>query len=249
MVFCLDIYNGKRRKKQIDNQEWLKNENKKRPLSTNEIIALSECRRNDYINNRFVVHRVSLNINVDYRGSLSSEGRWDKISLNYNDIYSAITKLLQYKRHEWSVWVLTNEDESKYLWANKGDDNQSTYFKGDFSTLIMLALGSSCNTVIHFHNHPHTQDRYWNLLQPSDTDIETFNEIKNIFNDCGLNYIAGIASQGYFKIYGQCFSENYIPEGCSVEEIKAQNNLSRQSNYDLRKELDEKGKITINALD
>ena len=218
------------------------------PLSNEEVALLAEVRRADYINRSFRIVPLKASVNPRYRESLDRNGRWDRVSLKYKEILPLLTELLRYKRHEWYVWVLANEFEAKYIWANKGDDNKSCYFTGSIPYLIYLAKENNCNTVIGFHNHPHTKDRYWDLLKPSNTDLKSFNYYADTFNKVGLNYIDGLCSQGRYIVYGQMFSEKYCPVHCSVEEISAQNGLSGSDNRLLHKELRKKKHIKIESV-
>lgn len=217
------------------------------PLSDVEIKRLSEARRADYINSHFRIDTTRATVNPRYRESLAKFGRWDKVSIEYSKICPLITDLLKYKRHEWSVWVLANEHEGKFIWANKGDDNESCYFMGDMAYLIELAHDNDCNTVIHFHNHPHTQDRYWNLLSPSKTDIDTLEKMKVRFDAAKLNYISGLCSQGRFIIYGQMFYSSFYPGNSKTASIVAVIN-GEKANKELHKELRRIGNTKIKPL-
>ncbi len=200
----------------------------RRPLSPEQISKLAEARRCHYINQNFRFSSDRFNVNPKYRESLSKEGRWDRVSISYPVIATAIAEILRYKRHEWYVLVLSNEKESKFIWANKGDDNKSCYSKANIIQTILLAESNDCNTVMAFHNHPHTQDSYWNLLAPSETDIVSCNRFKQVFNEVGLNYIDGLVSQGNYIIYGYSFADSYHPAGSTIEEINKENNNNKK---------------------
>lgn len=209
----------------------------KRPLSDEEVELLSKARRNAYINELFAFSHQPKPINPEYRSSLNREGRWDKIDIELKHTLAILTELLKYKRHEWSVWCLANDSRCIYLWANKGWDNSSCYFKGSMHQLIDLANATGCTTLIHMHNHPHTADRTWNLLSPSDTDLQTFSGMKDTCNEAGLNFVDALCSQGKYIIYGFSFYEGYYPAGTRVEDIAAENGIDEKSNYILHKEL------------
>ena len=215
----------------------------RKPLTDEQVAALAEARKCNYINTHFCFSENGFKINPKYRESLNKEGRWDRVSISYPVIGSAIAELLRFKRHEWSIMILANEKEAKYIWANKGDDNSSCYSKANFLHLLMLANTNECNTVLHFHNHPHTQERYWNLLVPSETDLKTLKTLTDYFNKAGLNFIDGIVSQGKYTIFGYGFSPEYRPKGTTVEEISLENNKSKKGNYKLHREL-KKNKYT-----
>ena len=215
----------------------------RRPLNENEIKELSECRRIVYINKIFQFTHDKAKVNPAYRSSLDKEGRWDRIDISLTETPALITELLRYKRHEWSVWCLTDEEKSRFIWANKGDDNESCYFKGSISHLVSLAKGANCSTVIHFHNHPHTAERTWNLLSPSKQDLKTLEKMSERFDDEGMNYISALCSQGNFIVYGSSFSTKYYPPGTSTAEIEKENGISQWKNYKLHRELQKnKGK-------
>lgn len=209
----------------------------RRPLSEDEVTKLANARKCRYINENFRFSSNGFTINPKYRESLTKEGRWDRVSINYPAIATAVAELLRYKRHEWFIWVLTNEKESKYLWANKGDDNKSCYSKANIIQALLLAESNECNTIMMFHNHPHTKERYWNLLSPSETDLNTCNHFKQIFNEMGYNFIDGLVSQGKYIIYGYEFSDKFHPAGSKIEDINQENNVSKKKNYKLHKEL------------
>lgn len=207
-----------------------------RALSKEEITKLSNIRKIKYINSHFSFSRSTYNINPKYRASLNVSGRWDKISISTKDVLSFLTVLLRYKRHEWTAFVLANESEAKYIWANKGDDNESCYYKGNLLDIVNLAKTSNCNTIIKIHNHPHTHDRYWNLLSPSDQDMKTFEILKQHLTKNGLNFIDALCTQGNFLIFGYCF-DNYSPPNSNEEDILKENNISKFKNYKLHIEI------------
>ena len=221
----------------------------KKPLTEEEIARLSEIRRIKYINDHFVFLHRDIVSNPRYRESLNTSGRWDCISIDYRSVFFFLADLLKYKRHEWFIYVLSDEHEAKLLWANKGDDNSSCYYLGSNDQLVELAKANDCNTVICFHNHPHTQDRYWNLLSPSETDINTFERLSDFYNERGLNFIDGLCSQGKYSVYGQSFSYDYIPPGCSIREIANENAVTNKGNRRLRKELRKGKRIRIMQID
>ena len=213
---------------------WLTHQS---PLTDAQVSQLSEARKCQYINAHFQFTRKTFSVNPQFRESLEKEGRWDHISIDYAEIGSAIAELLRYKRHEWFIWILANDSKAQYLWANKGDDNASCYSKANMPRLLLLAETTDCNTVIHFHNHPHTKGRYWNLLQPSETDMDTCKTLTELFDSVDLNFIDGLVSQGDFIVFGYHFTKRYYPSGCSVEEIKKENGINKAKNYKLHKEL------------
>ena len=219
-----------------------------RPLNDKEIAELSRVRRIEYINTHFRFSQKGYRINPQYRESLDKRGRWDKIPIPFEQIGSFLTELLRFKRHEWFVWVLTDEISAKLIWANKGDDNESCYFRGSRIQLVLLAANNQCNTVICFHNHPHTKDRYGDLLSPSDTDLRTYSKLKEFYNERGLNFIDGLCTQGRFIIYGQSFSDTYFPVTTSQAEIRSENAICPKNNYKLHKELRKKKRIRMNSL-
>lgn len=209
-----------------------------KPLNEDEIAMLSKARKAIYINTHFKFSDKKYNVNPKYRACIASDGRWDKVSIAYSMIPSFVADLLRLKRHEWHVYVLSNENEGKWVWCHKGDDNSQVRI----AHLLMAfaadkAIASGCNTIISMHNHPHIQERYWNLLKPSDADLECFETEEKIFNENGLNLICGIVSQGEYSIYGYSFPTSYMPHGCSIEEIKEANGNNRKANAKLREEL------------
>lgn len=216
-----------------------------RPLNEDEIKELSSSRRIKYINERFQFTHGVVGVNPSYRASLNADGRWDRIDIPIKELPSLVSQLLRYKRHEWSLWCLCDDLHCKLLWANKGYDNQSCYFKGSMEQLAILAVQEGCSTLIHMHNHPHTQERYGNLLSPSTADLETLESMKEFCETVGLNFIDGICSQGEFKIFGCSFPDNYFPDDSSVDIIKNQNGISKKRNYQLHKELKKTRKIKL----
>lgn len=220
----------------------------KGPLEDGQIERLSRIRQIRYINENFNIDHTQIGVNVQYRSCLNKTGRWDKVSLPFNETMAFVTELLKYKRHEWYIMMLCDENECKYIWANKGNDSSSCYFNGDLDVLVALAQANKCNTVITMHNHPHTRDIYWNLLQPSDTDLNSYKRLKEIYNEAGLNYICGLCTQGKFMIYGQSFSALYFPENASVEKIAMENNKSEKDNLKLHRELRRYKRIKLKEL-
>lgn len=220
----------------------------RRPLLDNEIEMLSQARRKAYINELFAFSHQPASVNPEYRASLSHEGRWDRVDVELKKTLSLLTELLKYKRHEWSVWCLANDTRCMYLWANKGWDNSSCFFKGSMVQLVALAKSTGCTTLIHMHNHPHTADRTWNLLRPSDTDLQSLSSMQDICDEAGLNYIDALCSQGKYIIFGFSFFDGYYPTGTRVEDIAAENGLSEKSNYSLHKELRKIKNVKINLL-
>lgn len=219
-----------------------------RPLTENEIKELSEARRREYINRNFHLSHTSLSINSNYRSSLEKAGRWDRINIAYSNSCSFLTELLRYKRHEWFVILIADEHQGKLIWANKGNDNASCYFKGRLEEVVRLAEQNKCNTVIMMHNHPHTADRSWNLLIPSDTDLHTFDRCRNFFDEHGLNLIDAVCSMGEFSVYGQNFAQSFFPSGTSFSEISLLNDASSKDHLRLHYELRLKKRIKLKTV-
>lgn len=220
----------------------------RRPLAESEIKQLSECRRAVYISKIFQFTHEKTKVNPAYRSSLDKEGRWDRIDIPLRETPSLITELLRYKRHEWFVWCLADEEKSRFIWANKGDDNESCYFKGSISQLVALAKAANCSTVIHFHNHPHTAEITWNLLNPSMQDLKTLENMSGRFGAEGMNYISALCSQGGFIVYGSSFASQYYPKGTSTAEIEKENGISQWNNYKLHRELQKHRKAKIKQI-
>ncbi|MBO5210659.1 MAG: hypothetical protein J6B80_01865 [Clostridia bacterium] len=215
-----------------------------RPLTSEEILKLSKIRQIKYINKFFHFSRQQFNINPSFRSHLDQSGRWDKISLPVSATASFLTALLKYKRHEWWVMVLADEYTAKLIWANKGLNNESCYFKGDYETLLNLAKKYNCNTIISMHNHPHTSDRYWNLLHPSETDLKTAKKLKSLFKNEKMNLIESLCSQGDFIVYDYMFSSPF--PNTSIKEISAENNISENNNYKLHCEIRNGKNLKVN---
>lgn len=215
----------------------------KRPLTDKEIIDFANVKRTYLIYKTFDFTHIQFNVNPKYRESLDSRGRWDRASLKLTETLSCFTDLLKYKRHEWFLWGLADEKECKFIWANKGYDNESCYFSGSFSGLVALAKENKCHTVISMHNHPHTKERYWNLLKPSQTDINTYNKLKSFFESKGLNYIDALCTQGSFMIYGFSICDDYLPAEQIADEIRERNNKSKLINKVLRIQYNEAKKF------
>lgn len=209
----------------------------RRPLTEDEMERLSSARRVASINKTYSFTHNVVRVNPDYRASLNKEGRWDRVSIPLGETLSLLTQMLRYKRHEWSVWCIADETECKYVWANKGDDNVSCYFKGSMAVVAALAETSRCNTLIHMHNHPHTQERTWNLLSPSETDLETLQHMSQVCEGIGLNFVDALCSQGKFIVFGWAFPDQYYPAGSSVEEVRIENGISKAQNFRLHTEL------------
>lgn len=211
--------------------------NHKGPLNDKEIKELAEARRILYINQIFQFTHNVVGVNKEYRGSLDRDGRWDQVDVELHKLPSLIAQLLKYKRHEWFIWCLADDNKAKLIWANKGDDNESCYSKITIQYVIRMAISEHCNTIICMHNHPHTKERYWNLLSPSKTDTDTFEYAKNYFNAAGINIIDALCSQGSFVVYAYSFSPKYYPKGSDIQTIIMANDISKKQNYKLHKEL------------
>lgn len=221
-----------------------------KPLNNKEMEKLAKGRKAHYINKHFGFSNEKFSVNPKYRASIESGGRWDKVEIEYKKIAPLIADLLKTKRHEWNVYVLSDENSGKYIWCHKGDDNSRVRIPHLLMGIAAVkAKENDCNTVIAFHNHPHTQARYWDLLKPSDADIDCFNTEKKVFCGDGLNFISGIVSQGNYSIFGYAFPDSYIPPGCSLKEIEEENNISKKHNAKLRSELRKvKGEVAGKGL-
>lgn len=204
------------------------------PLTNQQVERLSQGRKNKYINNHFQFTHEFRGVNPEYRASLDREGRWDRIDIPLKDIISLLAQLLRYKRHEWSVWCLTDEFNAKLLWANKGDDNMSCYFKGYITPDFVFS--NNCHTIIHIHNHPQTAT-FHAALAPSQTDKNTLAAQIEKWSKYGINFIDAVCTRGSFVIFGYSFAPDYYPPGSFSEEIKTENGISKQKNYRLHLEL------------
>lgn len=237
-----------RKRKAEEEQKRILDEKYRQPLTDEEIIQLSEARRNKGINEEFAFTHSIVTANPAFRSSLNVEGRWDRINEDLIDMPSLLADVLRYKRHEWYIWCLADNRTCKLIWANKGDDNSSCYYKGNILELVSLAASAECSTVLCMHNHPHTQERWWDLLEPSDTDLESFERMSTLFEASGLKYIDALCSQGKFRIYGYSIPDDYWPDGSRIEDVVAENSISEDGNRKLHIELDKIIDTDINIL-
>jgi hypothetical protein len=206
-----------------------------KPLTDEEVKLLSSALICNRINDRFRFERGRFSINPAYRASIDAEGRWDHISLPFKKTLSFVSELLRYKRHEWFVWCLADERECKFIWANKGNDNATCYSKIDPIFVATMAKNNGCNIVICVHNHPHTQERYWRLCVPSETDVKTCEKLKVLFYEKGISFIDAVCTQGCFSVYGYRFTDDYFRESEVIAWIQENNGKSRSQNKELRK--------------
>lgn len=190
-------------------EKWIQEHS--RPLNDDELKLLYDLRFKKYIENKFKFKKVGYRATDSYRSSLNSDGRLDTLNIPIEHIPVFLTDLLRHKRHEWIAFVFCDEKNSRYIWLNKGPNNEKVSPKIPIELLVSLAKQKNCYTIIEFHNHPHTQDRWWNLLGPSDQDLKTEKYLSEYFFNNGISLISGLCTQGMYIIYGYKFHENSCP--------------------------------------
>lgn len=209
----------------------------RQPLNDEEINSLLQQRKICYINSTFCFLQNKIKVNPDYRRAMEVQGRWDRISVGLTELPTLMAELLRTKRHEWFLWCLADDKNCKFLWANKGDDNESCYSKISPLAVALLAKKEDCTTIIRIHNHPHTQqDGDFLLLTPSKIDLRSFANLKELFKQYELNLIDIVCSQGRFRVYAHSFCN--FPKELSIDAIRAENGVSEEHNIALHRELE-----------
>ncbi len=203
LVICvLTIYNKKKEEK------WIQEHS--RPLNQDELQLLHDINIKHYIEENYKFKKNGYGASDWYRSSLDAGGRLDNLNIPIDKIPLFLADLLKFKRHEWIAFVFCDEKDGKYIWLNKGPDNTKVWSFVSEQSLLDFAQKHNCNTIIEFHNHPHTTGDGF-LLGASKQDLYSTELLNKYFNDNGISFISGLCSQGYFLIYGYEFHENSCP--------------------------------------
>lgn len=189
-------------------EKWIQEHS--RPLNQEELQLLHDINVKNYIEKTYNFLKSGFGASDWYRSSLDASGRLDNLDIPIEKIPLFLTDLLKYKRHEWIAFVFCDEKDGKYIWLNKGPDNQKVWSFVSEKNLLEFAKKHNCNTIIEFHNHPHTVGD-GNLLGASKQDLHSTEIFEKYFNDNGVSFISGLCSQGCFLIYGYAFHENSCP--------------------------------------
>ena len=86
-------------------------------------------------------------------------------------------------------------------------------------SIVDFAKKNQCTTIIKFHNHPHTADRWWDLLSPSNTDLNTAEKLSEYLYNNGISLISGLCTQGMFIIYDYQFHDNSLPNDLRMNSL------------------------------
>lgn len=225
LMYLIDLYKEFKFKKEH-----------KRPLNEEEIFNLAKKRREKDILAYFSFSYNEYPINKKYKSSMS-DSRFDRVELKLVEVPSFVATLLKYKKHEWVIIAFEKNKCIDLIWMNKGYDNKSVEIKIPFQEMANICNECSYNSVLMFHNHPNSNPRLYDCTKASDTDLESANVLGKILNRIGVNLKEFVCERGSFYNYFSSISDRFLSVDTFIKEIEEKNNISKELNLLLHREL------------
>ena len=209
----------------------------RKPLTDEEIRKLSKKRARIYARKKYQFPQVAISVNKEFKSALKPSGKLYSIDESLQTFPSLVAALLKGKKHEWMVLAIEKEGRVNYLWANKGDDNQSVGLSCDLSDIVDLCQENQMYSVLRFHNHPNSNPKYQTGLLASKQDRIRAKYCSDIVNKNGMNWFDFVCERGNFIIFSRNISQDFCPQCANTEEIRKTNGISEKQNYRLQREL------------
>ena len=106
-------------------EKWVQEHS--RPLNQEELKLFHDINVKNYIEKNFKFRKAGYGASDWYRSSLDAGGRLDNLDIPIENIPLFLTDLLKFKRHEWIAFVFCDEKDGKYIWLNKGPNNEKVW--------------------------------------------------------------------------------------------------------------------------
>jgi len=207
-----------------------------KPLSQDQILGLSQKRRQKRIKKYFASSYQSCRPSDAFKKSLKPDGKFYSVDLDLPDIPCFVSSLLKYKKHEWSVITFIEERRMKYLWANKGPDRTKVTLLS-INSIVETAKKHNCDTIMAFHNHPAHDPNHYSYRKPSDNDLYASQEYSKILNSLNVSYLDHVCERGTAYRFSLKPSETLHPFKENLNFTEKENLQGRMAHVKLHLEL------------
>lgn len=206
------------------------------PLDENELLQLSKKRTREYIHKHYQFKKVVVTVNKRFKASLNPNGKWYETEIELSLFPSYVAALLKGKKHEWVVLAIEKDGVVLGFYANKGRDKRSVSFNCSLSEIMEKCKRQGCSTIMRFHNHPNGNPNYETHLLASKQDkLSAKSCAERVIHS--YNWLDFVCERGDFIKFFEQYSPAFFPESARIEQIRAENNISKWGNYILHREL------------
>jgi len=200
-----------------------------RPLNEEEIRVLGQKIRCKGILQYFSFATGGFNVNKEFKKSMSPKGEFYQIDEDLFAFPSLAASLLKYKKHEWLIVAFEKNRKVISMWINKGPDRGEVSIPFTFEYLAELAKIGNQTSVLMFHNHP-------NYSWASNHDIKIANQLAQVFNHHGINFLDFVCRRGTPYRYDLSPADSFLPLSEFIDAIDRVNGVSRSNNLSLHYE-------------
>ena len=214
------------------------------PLSRDQEIELAIKRQKEALISRRRFSTIQKVADLDVKKKMRSKGEFKNYRTNYYELPSEIAALLKYKKHEWVVIAFVSNNESTYLWWNKGDNNVSVLPYLNPTQVLRVANIQKSEAIAIFHNHPNPDPSRYRMNIASKADIQSAKLYSSVLNSNGINLLEFICERGTPYMYYASLKLNEMPKEKFLPDIKEKNGTGIFANRALRKELIKRTPLT-----
>ena len=183
----------------------------KRPLNEDEIDLLSKKRTKKYVRKNYVFKNIKISVDKIFKSSMKASGKMYPINETVIKFPSLVSVLLKGKKHEWVVLGIEREGIVKYIWLNKGHDNQSVSLSCNLDEIIDFCKKNKFYSILRFHNHPNSNPQKQNCLLASKQDKISAKYMAEQITQSGVNYFDFVCERGNWILFFRKISLFFCP--------------------------------------
>jgi hypothetical protein len=176
-------------------------------------------------------------VNKRFKSTMRATGQLCGADEKLQEFPAIASALLKYKKHEWVIIAFEKDKQIRYLWINKGFDNQSASVSIGLEAMAGFPANGRFSSVLMFHNHPNSNPRFYSCSKASPADLQATEAFSRLLETKGINHIAFVCERGDFFKYFENYSRAFFPLKSYVRIISNIDRTVPGNNYRLHKEL------------
>lgn len=201
-----------------------------RPLTMEEVAALSIKRRNKSVNTYYSHENNLYAFHKEAKKAMPPNGGYLTVDWKLSATPPLAAALLKQKKHEWIIFGFEKNKTVDRLWMNKGLDRKSVSPAISVENVSRLCVNAGYQSVQIFHNHPNPEGF---TTGASQADIKSANSWAAILNKADIGLVEYVCDRGRPIRYYLRVPDSFLPVGGFQEEIAKQNGASRFVNLSL----------------
>ena len=213
------------------------------PLTTSEVLNLAEKRRRKKAIQKFRYSSLEQPAHVSEKKAMKAGGEFVNADLAFSDAPARIAGMLKAKKHERIVVAFIRSYHVPLLWWNKGPDGRHVYLLLSNEELLSCAKEIGAQAIAILHNHPNPYGSRA-TSEPSPNDVDSALKIVKYLSQHDISLLEFVCDRGIPYLYFTGFSEAEEPLDPILSSVRKSNGFSRAQNYRMRKELDDRDRLT-----